>query len=217
MHSDNLEVFLGWIIMASNKICIEAPSPHIHTNKATVASSHAFRSADNSHTLLAARCFWLFSQIAGIMRDFLLFFWCFVFLALWKLWLAIHYHYKLRSTEVSSREKEATRCCYRKPECNVGETNYFSLVSHELHIVSTSALLYFFFLCPTFHYASTVRWCGCYSWPGLKLMHGCQLSHLEADSPSFMQCVNMAVGAALKVLELSYLFKELYFLKQLLL
>lgn len=55
------------------------------------------------------------------------------------------------------------------------------------------------------------------SWPGLKLMHGCQLSHLEADSPSFMQCVNMAVGAALKVHELSYLFKELYFLKQLLL
>lgn len=114
--------------MALNNSCIHSPSPHIHINKAAVvSSSNAFNWANNGHTLLAARCFWLFSQIAGIMRDFFPFFWCFIFLALSKLWLAIHYYYKLRSTDVSSRKKEATRCCYRKPECSVGETHYFSL------------------------------------------------------------------------------------------
>lgn len=61
--------------MASNKVCNQSPSPHIHTNKAAViSSSHAFEWADHFHTLLAARCFGLFSQIAGIMRDFYLFF-----------------------------------------------------------------------------------------------------------------------------------------------
>lgn len=73
--------------MASNKVCNQSPSPHIHTNKAAViSSSHAFEWADHFHTLLAARCFGLFSQIAGIMRDFYLFFFgCFVFVALGKL------------------------------------------------------------------------------------------------------------------------------------
>lgn len=63
--------------MALNNFCIHSPSPHIHINKAAVvSSSNAFNWIANSHILLAARCFWLFPQIARIMRDslFLMFY-----------------------------------------------------------------------------------------------------------------------------------------------
>lgn len=74
-YFDNFAVFWGWIIMASNHCCIQSPSPHFHTNKPAVVSSfHTFEWADNGRALLVARRFWLFSRIAGIMRDFFSFF-----------------------------------------------------------------------------------------------------------------------------------------------
>lgn len=72
-----------------------------------ISSSHAFKWADNGHTFLTARLFLvIFSDCWDNERLFSFFF---VFLALWKLWLAIHYHYKLKSTDVSSRKKRGNK------------------------------------------------------------------------------------------------------------
>lgn len=103
---ENFAVFLGWIIIASNIFhSVALPSSSIQSSPPLMLS--------NGHIMVTLSSlqdyFWLFSQIAGIMRDFFLFFWCFVFLAIWKLWLAVYYHYKLKSTDVSSRKKRGNK------------------------------------------------------------------------------------------------------------